>query len=69
MWLNSTLKLKITMSTATSLDEGYLDIELDAETHEKVQRLAEESGVSAFEMCVSLLEERLAARDKRSLLE
>ena len=41
------------------MTKEYLEIELDAETREEVEALAEESNVKPFEMCVILLQEEL----------
>jgi hypothetical protein len=39
-------------------NQSYLEFDLDAETMALVEKLAVEEGVTPFEMCVTLLEER-----------
>jgi hypothetical protein len=45
----------------------YVEFELDAETLRQVEELAREADCTAFEMCVTLLRERLAASGGREL--
>jgi hypothetical protein len=53
--------MNATTIPAVSTKEEQLQIELDPETFAEVERLANESNVSPFEMCVILLRERFAS--------
>jgi hypothetical protein len=54
---------------AVPAEGELLNIELDSETFAEVERLAKDSNVSPFDMCVTLLRERLVSSAVQSLRE
>ena len=48
---------------AVSADQKYLEFHLEEKTLREVKALARKAGCTPFEMCVSLLQEKLSERE------
>lgn len=60
------LTMKCDLSGSGPLGQEYLEIELDASTSRQVERLARRCRCAPFGMCVRLLREAIALRQKSS---